>query len=59
MSHDRIVPPADSAGYGDRLRNSRRAIYDRCGHCAMAERPVRFNRELERFLVEEPATAAT
>ena len=50
--NDRIVPPADSAGYGDRLRNSRTTIYDRTGHCAMAERPVRFNRELEAFLAE-------
>jgi pimeloyl-ACP methyl ester carboxylesterase len=48
--NDHIVPPADSAGYGDRLRNSRLAIYDRTGHVAMAERPVRFNRELEGFL---------
>jgi pimeloyl-ACP methyl ester carboxylesterase len=50
--NDRIVPPADSAGYGDRLRNSTLAIYDRCGHCAMAERPVRFNRELDEFLAD-------
>jgi pimeloyl-ACP methyl ester carboxylesterase len=48
--NDRIVPPADSAGYGNRLRNSRLRIYDRCGHCTMAERPVRFNRELAEFL---------
>jgi pimeloyl-ACP methyl ester carboxylesterase len=48
--NDRIVPPVDSAGYGNRLRNSRTVIYDRTGHCAMAERPVRFNRELEAFL---------
>ena len=50
--NDRIVPPADSAGYGDRLRSSRTVIYDRCGHCAMAERPVRFNRELGEFLAD-------
>jgi pimeloyl-ACP methyl ester carboxylesterase len=48
--NDHVVPPADSAGYGDRLRNSRTVIYDRCGHCPMAERPVRFNRELGEFL---------
>ena len=48
--NDRIVPPADSAGYGSRLRNSRTVIYDRTGHCPMAERPVRFNRELEEFI---------
>jgi pimeloyl-ACP methyl ester carboxylesterase len=50
--NDRIVPPADSSGYGERLRNSRTAIYDRCGHCPMAERPVRFNRELGEFLAD-------
>jgi pimeloyl-ACP methyl ester carboxylesterase len=50
--NDRIVPPADSAGYGNRLHNSRTVIYDRCGHVPMAERPVRFNRDLERFLAE-------
>ncbi len=50
--NDHVVPPADSAGYGDRLRNSRTSIYDKTGHCAMAERPVRFNRELEEFLGE-------
>jgi pimeloyl-ACP methyl ester carboxylesterase len=54
--NDHIVPPADSAGYGQRLRNSRTAIYDKTGHCAMAERPVRFNRELQAFLEEEVAT---
>ena len=46
-------PPADSHGYGQRLRNSRTAIYDKTGHCAMAERPVRFNRELGGFVSEE------
>jgi pimeloyl-ACP methyl ester carboxylesterase len=50
--YDRVVPPADSAGYGDRLRDTHTAIYDRTGHCPMAERPVRFNRELERFLAD-------
>jgi pimeloyl-ACP methyl ester carboxylesterase len=50
--NDHVVPPADSVGYGNRLRNSRTSIYDRTGHCAMAERPVRFNRELEEFLGE-------
>ena len=51
--NDHVVPPADSAGYGDRLKNSRMSIYDKTGHCAMAERPVRFNRELEAFLGED------
>jgi 3-oxoadipate enol-lactonase len=51
--NDHVVPPADSVGYGNRLHNSRTSIYDKTGHCAMAERPVRFNRELEEFLSEE------
>ncbi len=51
--NDRVVPPADSRGYGDRLRNSTTSIYDKTGHCAMAERPVRFNRELEEFLARD------
>jgi pimeloyl-ACP methyl ester carboxylesterase len=49
---DRIVPSADALGYGQRLRNSRTVIFDRCGHVPMAERPVRFNRVLETFLAE-------
>jgi pimeloyl-ACP methyl ester carboxylesterase len=48
--NDRVVPPLDAYGYGQRLRNSRTVIYDRTGHVAMAERPVRFNRELQEFL---------
>jgi pimeloyl-ACP methyl ester carboxylesterase len=52
--HDRVVPPADSSGYGSRLHNSRTIIYDRTGHCAMAERPVRFNRELGDFIAAGP-----
>jgi pimeloyl-ACP methyl ester carboxylesterase len=51
--NDHVVPPADSHGYGQRLRNSRTTIYDQTGHCAMAERPVRFNRELGGFVSEE------
>jgi pimeloyl-ACP methyl ester carboxylesterase len=48
--NDRVVPASDSAGYGNRIPNSRTVIYDRTGHCPMAERPVRFNRELEALL---------
>jgi pimeloyl-ACP methyl ester carboxylesterase len=49
---DHIVPPNDALGYGGRLRNSRTVIFDKTGHCPMAERPVRFNRVLETFLAE-------
>jgi pimeloyl-ACP methyl ester carboxylesterase len=50
--NDHIVPPNDAFGYGRRLRNSRTVIFDKTGHVAMAERPVRFNRVLETFLAE-------
>jgi pimeloyl-ACP methyl ester carboxylesterase len=49
---DRVVPADDADGYARRLRNSRVVIFDRCGHCPMAERPARFNRLLEQFLAE-------
>jgi pimeloyl-ACP methyl ester carboxylesterase len=48
--NDRIVPPQDAVGFGQRLRNSRTVIFDDCGHLPQLERPVRFNRVLETFL---------
>jgi pimeloyl-ACP methyl ester carboxylesterase len=51
---DHIVPPNDALGYGERLHNSRTVIFDKTGHCPMAERPVRFNRVLEAFLRSTP-----
>jgi pimeloyl-ACP methyl ester carboxylesterase len=50
--NDNVVPPRDALEFGRLLRNSRTVIYDECGHVPMAERPVRFNRELEAFLAE-------
>jgi pimeloyl-ACP methyl ester carboxylesterase len=50
--NDHVVPASDAVGYGQRLKNSRTVIFDRCGHLPMAERPVRFNRVLEAFLAE-------
>jgi pimeloyl-ACP methyl ester carboxylesterase len=50
--NDHVVPANDAIGYGRRLRNSRTVIFDKTGHCPMAERPVRFNRVLETFLAE-------
>lgn len=47
---DRIVPPRDATGYGQRLRNSQTVIFDDCGHLPMLERPTRFNRVLGQFL---------
>jgi pimeloyl-ACP methyl ester carboxylesterase len=51
---DRIVPSADAAEFGRRLRNSSTVIFGGCGHLPMAERPVRFNRVLETFLAADP-----
>ena len=48
--NDLIVPPNDALEYGRHLRNSETVIFDRTGHCAQLERPVRFNRLLEAFL---------
>jgi pimeloyl-ACP methyl ester carboxylesterase len=54
-AQDHVVPPADALGYARRLKNSRLEVFDRTGHVPMAERPVRFNRVLERFLDESGA----
>jgi pimeloyl-ACP methyl ester carboxylesterase len=54
--NDRVVPATDAFGYAERLPNSRVVIFDRCGHVPMAERPARFNRLLERFMAEAPAS---
>jgi pimeloyl-ACP methyl ester carboxylesterase len=48
--NDLIVPPGDAVEYGRLLRNSETVIFDRTGHCAQLERPVRFNRLLQAFL---------
>jgi pimeloyl-ACP methyl ester carboxylesterase len=50
--NDMVVPPADGLAFAEALPNSRLEVFDRCGHIPMAERPVRFNRVLERFLAE-------
>ena len=47
-----IVPSADALAYAEMLQNSRLEIFNYCGHIPMAERPVRFNRLVERFLAE-------
>ena len=48
--HDHVVLARDSAGYLQRIAHAEMNIYDETGHVAMAERPVRFNRELARFV---------
>jgi pimeloyl-ACP methyl ester carboxylesterase len=52
-AQDHVVPPADALGFARRLENSRLEVFDQTGHVPMAERPVRFNRVLERFLADE------
>lgn len=47
---DLIVPPSDAAGYRERISGAELVIFEDCGHVPMAERPVRFNRLLERFI---------
>jgi pimeloyl-ACP methyl ester carboxylesterase len=48
--NDLIVPVSDALEYQRLIRNSELVIFERCGHIPMAERPVRFNRLLDRFL---------
>jgi pimeloyl-ACP methyl ester carboxylesterase len=50
--NDHVIPSSDALEYDRLLADSRLEILDRCGHVPMAERPVRFNRLLERFLAE-------
>jgi pimeloyl-ACP methyl ester carboxylesterase len=47
---DRVIPSGDALEFERHLSDSRLVVFDRCGHVPMAERPVRFNRLLERFL---------
>jgi pimeloyl-ACP methyl ester carboxylesterase len=51
--NDLIVPPSDALEYARLIPGARLEIFDRCGHLPMAERPVRFNRLLDRFLAED------
>ncbi len=46
---DLVVPAADAAGFAERIAGSRLVVFDDCGHVPMLERPLRFNRLLERF----------
>ncbi len=49
---DYVVPATDALEYAQLLPHAQLEIFNRCGHLPMAERPVRFNRVLERFLAE-------
>jgi pimeloyl-ACP methyl ester carboxylesterase len=49
--NDRVVPVPAALSYKRRIgANAELEIFDRCGHVPQIERPVRFNRVLERFL---------
>jgi pimeloyl-ACP methyl ester carboxylesterase len=49
--NDRVVPVPAALSYKKRIGdNAELVIFDRCGHVPQLERPVRFNRLLERFL---------
>jgi pimeloyl-ACP methyl ester carboxylesterase len=52
--NDRVVPVPAALSYRKRIGdNATLEIFDRCGHVPQLERPVRFNRLLERFLSAE------
>jgi pimeloyl-ACP methyl ester carboxylesterase len=51
--NDLVVPVSDALEYARLIRGSQLEIFDGCGHLPMAERPVRFNRLLERFLADK------
>ncbi len=49
--NDRVVPVPAALAYQKRIGdNAKLEIFDHCGHIPQAERPVRFNRTVERFL---------
>jgi pimeloyl-ACP methyl ester carboxylesterase len=50
---DRVVPVAAASTYKRLIgENARVEIFGRCGHLPQLERPVRFNRLMDRFLSE-------
>jgi pimeloyl-ACP methyl ester carboxylesterase len=52
--NDRVVPVPAALSYKKRIGdNAELVIFDECGHVPQIERPVRFNRVLERFLARE------
>ncbi len=52
--NDRVVPVPAAFSYKKRIGdNAELVIFDRCGHTPQIERPVRFNRMLEDFLVRQ------
>ena len=51
---DRVVAPSSADVFERLLPDARKVIFADTGHVAMLERPVRFNRLLEDFLLEAP-----
>ena len=49
---DRVVPPVDGEEFERLIPNSRRVVFDRCGHVPQIEKPARFNALLEEFMAE-------
>lgn len=47
---DLVVPASDAPGYHERIPESELHVFADCSHVPMAERPVRFNRLVERFV---------
>jgi len=49
--NDRVVPVPAAFAYKQRIGdNPELIIFDECGHVPQIERPLRFNRVLEKFL---------
>jgi pimeloyl-ACP methyl ester carboxylesterase len=52
--NDRVVPVPAAFAYKKRIGdNAELLIFDECGHVPQIERPVRFNRVVEKFLARE------
>jgi pimeloyl-ACP methyl ester carboxylesterase len=51
---DRIVPARSADEYEQLIPDTRKEIFADTGHCAMVERPTRFNHVLEDFLGQPP-----
>ena len=52
--NDRVVPIPAAFSYKKRIGdNAELIIFDECGHVPQIERPVRFNRVVEKFLTRE------
>jgi pimeloyl-ACP methyl ester carboxylesterase len=46
---DRLVPVGDAGVFEELIPDARKVVYEDTGHCAMLERPERFNADVEAF----------